>query len=91
MYSNMSNRAFGLRKHRIGREPGHEVLPEIRAEISETLVAQRLDSPHHRGRVNIVAFGQLARGKKGGLFAVPQNGAAQLLGMVNQEYKSGNR
>src|SRR5262245_27263831 len=68
-------------ERRIGCEPRHEVAPEVHAEIGETFVAQRLDSPHNRGRVNIVAFGQLARGKKGGLFAAPENGADQLLAM----------
>src|SRR5262245_31881189 len=68
-------------ERRIGCEPGHEVAPEVHAEIGETFVAQRLYSPHHRGRVNIVAFCQLARRKKGGLFAVPENGADQLLAM----------
>src|SRR5262245_24356761 len=71
-------------ERRIGCEPGHEVAPEVHAEIGETFVAQRLDSAHNRGRVNIVSFGQLARGKKGGLFAVPENGADQLLAMRPQ-------
>src|SRR5262245_63792584 len=71
-------------ERRIRCEPRHEVAPEVHAEIGEAFVAQRLDSTHHRGRVNIVAFGQLARRKKAGLFAVLENGADQLLAMRPQ-------
>ena len=45
----------------VGRDARHEMLAQIGSEVGEAFIAKNLGCAQNRGRVDVIAFGDLAR------------------------------